>query len=68
MTSLREISAVVQRDYEFPGKLVTVNGVEVTQDLKEAKVWVGVLGHGYAPQQERGDFLTLIENWTTELP
>jgi len=40
----REISAVVQRDYEWHGALVTINGVEVTQDLKEAKVWVGVLG------------------------
>lgn len=40
----REISAVVQRDFEFPGLLVTVNAVETTQDLKEAKVWIGVLG------------------------
>ncbi len=49
----REISAVVQRDYEFPNKLVTVNGVEVTQDLKEAKVWVGVLGGDAAPVLKR---------------
>lgn len=40
----REISTVVQRDYEWKDSLVTINGVEVTQDLKEAKVWVGVLG------------------------
>ena len=40
----REISAVVQREFEFPNQLVTVNGVEITQDLKEGKVWVGVLG------------------------
>lgn len=40
----REISAVVQKDYEWHGKLVTVNDVEVTQDLKEGKVWIGVLG------------------------
>ena len=40
----REISAVVQRDYEWHGRLVTVSDVEVTQDMKEAKVWVGVLG------------------------
>lgn len=39
----REISVVIQRDYEWHGSLVTVNSVEVTQDLKEAKVWVGVL-------------------------
>jgi len=40
----REISAVVQKDYEWHGKLVTVNDIETTQDLKEAKVWVSVLG------------------------
>jgi len=40
----REISAVVQRDYEWAPALVTINGVEATQDLKEAKVWVGILG------------------------
>lgn len=41
---LREISAVVQKDYEWQGKLVTVREVEITQDLKEGKVWVGVIG------------------------
>lgn len=40
----REIGAVVQKDYEWNGALVTVNAVETTQDIKEAKVWVGVLG------------------------
>ena len=42
----REISTVLQRDFEFGGALVTVSGVDVTQDLREAKVFVGVLG-GY---------------------
>lgn len=45
----REISSVIQRDYEWKGALVTVSGVEVTQDLKEAKVWVGVLGGAAGP-------------------
>lgn len=40
----REISTVVQKDFEWNGQLVSVNGVEVTKDLREAKVWVGVLG------------------------
>ena len=40
----REISAVVQRDYEWGDRLVTISAVEVTQDIKEGKVWVGVLG------------------------
>ena len=49
----REIGTVVQRDYEWPGKLVTIAGVEVTQDLKEGKVWVGVLGGDANPVVDR---------------
>lgn len=49
----REISSVVQRDYEWNGPLVTVNAVEVTQDLKEAKVWVGVLAGRPGPVVDR---------------
>ena len=49
----REISAVVQRDYEWRGLLVTVNEVEVTQDLKEAKVWISVLGGHAGPVLEK---------------
>ena len=42
----REISSVLQRDFEWKGTLVTVNSVEVSQDLKDARVYVGVLdGH-----------------------
>ncbi|NNC87267.1 MAG: 30S ribosome-binding factor RbfA [Akkermansiaceae bacterium] len=40
----REISSVIQKDFEFTDSLVTVNSVDVTQDLKEARVFVGVLG------------------------
>jgi len=40
----REISSLIQREFEFPGKLVTVSAVEVTHDLREAKVFVSVLG------------------------
>ena len=32
----REISGVLQRDFEWDGSLVTVNAVEVSQDLKDA--------------------------------
>lgn len=40
----REISTIVQKDFEFVNLLVSVNAVEVTQDLREAKVFIGVLG------------------------
>ncbi|RYD20157.1 MAG: 30S ribosome-binding factor RbfA [Verrucomicrobiaceae bacterium] len=40
----REIGSIIQKDYEWKNRLVTVSDVEVTQDLKEGKVWIGVLG------------------------
>ena len=45
----REIGTVVQKDYEWHGKLVTISGVEVTPDLKEGKVWTSVLGGDAQP-------------------
>ena len=45
----REIGQVIQKDYEWHGILVTVSAVEVTQDLKEGKVWTSVLGGDAAP-------------------
>ncbi|MBC8128293.1 MAG: 30S ribosome-binding factor RbfA [Gloeobacteraceae cyanobacterium ES-bin-144] len=45
----REIGNVIQKDYEWKGKLVTVSEVEVTQDLKEGKVWTSVLGGEAGP-------------------
>lgn len=49
----REIGNVIQKDYEWHGKLVTVSGVEVTQDLKEGKVWTSVLGGHSDPVIEK---------------
>ncbi|MBU6326372.1 MAG: 30S ribosome-binding factor RbfA [Verrucomicrobia bacterium] len=40
----REISAVLTKDYEWRGMLVTVNDVDITQDFKEARVWMSILG------------------------
>jgi ribosome-binding factor A len=45
----REIGTVIQKDYEWHGKLVTVSEVETTQDLKEARVWTSVLGGSAEP-------------------
>lgn len=49
----REISTVIQHDYEWHGRMVTVSGVEVTQDLKEGKVWIGVIGGSAEPVVEK---------------
>jgi ribosome-binding factor A len=42
----REISTVIQKEFEFTGFLVTVGAVQVAPDLKDAKVWVSVMGKG----------------------
>ena len=49
----REIGSVVQKDYEWNGKLVTISEVEVTQDLKEGKVWTSILGGDARPVIDR---------------
>lgn len=46
----REIGSFVQRDFEWPGTIVSILDVEVTEDIKEARVWVGVVGR-MAPEQ-----------------
>lgn len=40
----REIGGVLQREFEWSGSLVTVSDVQVTQDLREAKVFMSILG------------------------
>ena len=40
----RELSHIIQRDYEFKDVLVTINDVDVTPDLRQAHVFVGMLG------------------------
>ena len=44
----REIGAVIQREFAWQGALVPVSDIEVTQDLKEAKVWMSILGGNVA--------------------
>ena len=40
----RELSTIIAREIGFDGALVTVNHVDVTPDLKNAHVYVSVLG------------------------
>ena len=40
----REISACIEKSFEFPNILVTVHDVDTAQDLKAAKVFIGVIG------------------------
>lgn len=40
----REISSCIEKHLEFPGVLVTVHAVETATDLKNANVYIGVVG------------------------
>jgi ribosome-binding factor A len=40
----RELSDLVVKDFTFDAKLVTIQEVDVTPDLKQAHVYVGVIG------------------------
>jgi ribosome-binding factor A len=40
----RELSGILAREISFDGALVTINHVDVTSDLKNAHVFVSVLG------------------------
>lgn len=40
----REISSFIQKEFEFKNALVTISDVEITDDLREGKVFVSVLG------------------------
>lgn len=40
----RELSNLLSRDFEFGGVLVTVTDVDLTPDLKQAHVYIGILG------------------------
>lgn len=54
---LHELSRVVSQEIDFsPGSLTTITGVEVTPDLKEARVFVSVL-----PESERGRVVKLLQ-------
>lgn len=44
---------ILEKDYEFGGRLVTIHEVDLTPDLKQCFVFVGVLG------KEGGDEMVL---------
>ena len=46
----REIGTFIQKEFEWPGTIVSILDVEITEDLKEGRVWGGVVGR-MAPAQ-----------------
>lgn len=47
----RELGTVLERDFQFDGVLVTVHFVDVTPDLRNAHVFVGIVGAAKRPQE-----------------
>ena len=61
----REIGQDIQREFEFPGVLVSIQDVDVSPDLRDAQVFVGVIGSAEASQeavQKLNDFRGAIQN------
>lgn len=54
----REISAAVRREIQFSAALVTIHEVDITPDLRQAHVFVSVMG---APAQQQDVMRSLEE-------
>lgn len=55
----RELSELVRREISFTAKLVTMQQVDVTADLRHAHVYVGVIG---TPEEQRQAMAMLHDN------
>lgn len=53
----RELSDLIHRHLNFGGALVTVNQVDITPDLKQAHIFVGVIG----PESEKKQVIHKLE-------
>lgn len=40
----RELANILERDYTFSGKLLTIQAVELDPDFKSGRVWISILG------------------------
>jgi ribosome-binding factor A len=49
----RELGMILEKDYDFGGRLVTIHDVDITADLKQCFIFLGVLG------KEGGDEVVL---------
>lgn len=54
----RELGDLIQREFTFAAKLVTVQQVDVTPDLKHAHVFIGVIGS----EEERRAAITQLRD------
>lgn len=46
----RELGPILERNFTFSGCFVTIHEVNITPDLKQCFVYVGILGEGESPE------------------
>ena len=68
----RELGMILEKDYDFGGRLVTIHDVDITADLKQCFIYLGVLGkeggeemvikklQAYRPQIQRSLYKRVI--------
>ena len=52
----REIGSFIQKEFEWNGTIVSILQVEITEDLKEGRVWVGDKNLPKAPPLPEGEY------------
>lgn len=45
----RELGPILERNFSFSGSFVTIHDVDISPDLKQCFVYVGILGKGESP-------------------
>jgi ribosome-binding factor A len=59
----RELGMLIEREFTFPGLLVTVKDVDITPDLKQCHVFVSVIG----PEKMHGRVISQLTEARSEL-
>lgn len=59
----RELGTLIEREFTFPGLLVTVKDVDVTPDLRQCHVFVSVIG----PENMHGRVISQLSEARVEL-
>jgi len=59
----RELGSIILRDLRFTSPLVSISGVDITPDLKNAHVFISALGSEF----EQRDAITTLEHHRTAL-
>jgi len=63
----RELGDLIRREFQFEAQLVTVQHVDVTPDLKQAHVFIGVIGTPAERRQAIGQLIDKRQHLQHEL-